>query len=252
MNPDYGKGAARRRILLRAEPGRVEGSLTDNFHGMRCVLEHDGRTVTDIRAEILRIPTTSCPGAAGAVRELIGLPVDIATAELYSGGRPRRNCTHLFDLAGLALAQAVRGPGTRRYDVLVTDQTDRPVPVEVRLDGVVVHRWQVVGREIAEPEALAGKPMLLGFSRWAQQSFTGDALEAATVLSRTFFIAQGRRVLTEARAGDLVEGGPPMEGVCHGYASERIGQTRYFGGHRREWRDGIPDDLVDGQGPYTA
>lgn len=244
-NPDYGSGVTRRRIQLRAEPGRVWCGLTDSFHGMHCTLRHDGRVITDVQAEMLRFPTDSCPGAPLALRELIGIPVTLPTAELYAGGRQRRHCTHLFDLAGLALAQIGRGVGTRRYDVTVPDQGPNPIEVEVRLDGTIVHRWRIFGREIVAPERLAGRPMLQGFNQWAQAEFSGDALEAATVLMRTVFISRGRRVLIDEMHGKPVGSNNPMRDVCFSYAGERLDQTHYLARHQREFAHGIPEDYVE-------
>lgn len=244
-NPDYGRGVTRRRILVRAEPGRAWCGLTDSFHGMHVTLLHDGAVVTDVQAEMLRFPTDSCPGAPRALRDLIGVPVTMKAAELYAGGRQRRHCTHLFDLAGLALAQIARGEGTRRYDVTAPDQGPDPVEVEVMRDGVPVHRWRIFGPQIVAPEKLAGRPMLEGFNRWAQAEFSGDELEAATVLMRTVFISRGRRVLIDEMHGKLVGSNNPMRGVCYSYAGERLGETRYLAAHQREFADGIPDDYVE-------
>jgi hypothetical protein len=245
LNPDYGSGASRRRIILRRSQGRVDASLEDIFHAMHCTLFHDGTRITDIDAALTRIPTSACPGAAIAIRELIGEPLDLASATLYGAGRPRRNCTHLFDLAVLAMAQATRDEPVRRYDMLVPDETGEPVEIEVRRNGLLVHAWRVHEDVIVTPEPLAGKPMLAGFAGWALRTFTGDALEAAMALHRTCFISRGRRFLTETRAGESIRVNAAMAGVCHSYSAERMDQAIFLPGNRRDYSGGIPEPGLD-------
>src|SRR3546814_20125603 len=72
--PDYGSGVARRRLRLTGHPGRVIGEMEDHAHGMRCLIEHDGRVITSVSAEFLRLPRSTCSGARGPLNELLGLP----------------------------------------------------------------------------------------------------------------------------------------------------------------------------------
>ena len=41
-NPDYGRGATRRRVRLVNAAGVTTGHLVDIFHAMDCRIEHDG------------------------------------------------------------------------------------------------------------------------------------------------------------------------------------------------------------------
>ena len=71
--------------------------------------------------------------------------------------------------------------------------------------GSVVHSWLVRDGYILSPERLAGRPLLKGFTRWSSEKFAGDVLEAATLLSRTCFIATVRPYAPEASAGAPIQ-----------------------------------------------
>ena len=240
-NPLYGTGSCRRRILLRQAGRQVFVSLDDDFHEMTCDLSHDDRVVTDVTAETLRIPTSACPGAAAVLRELIGVPLDIDMAVLYGDGRPRRHCTHLFDLAALAIAHAGRPATERRYEAIVPDRVNGPVTIEVWRDGELVHAWQVRDHHIVSPTELAERPLLAGFMAWAVRQFRDDNLEAAAVLSKAYLISNGRRYQTEALAGQSIRVNGQMTGLCHSYSHEQIDKAIILSGNVRDYSRGIPE-----------
>ena len=240
-NPSYGAGTCRRRILLRQEERQVFASLDDNYHEMTCHLSHDDRVVTDVTAETLRIPTSACPGAAAVLRELIGMPLNIDMAALYGGGRSRRHCTHLFDLAALAIAHVGRQEANRRYEVNVPDGGGGPVTIEVWCDRQLVHAWQVQDDHIVSPPELAQLPLLTGFMAWAVRHFRDHNLEAAAVLSKTYLIANGRRYQTEAFAGQSIRINGQMTGLCHSYSREQVDQATFLSGNVRDYSHGIPE-----------
>jgi hypothetical protein len=227
--------------LLRQAERHVVASLDDDFHEMTCHLSHDDRIVTDVTAETLRIPTSACPGAAAVLRELIGVPLDIDMAVLYGDGRPRRHCTHLFDLAALAIAHAGRLETVRRYEAMVPDRGDDPVTVEVWRDRQLVHAWRVQDHHIVSPPELAQLPLLTGFMAWAVRHFRDDNLEAAAVLSKTYLISNGRRYQTEALAGQSISINGRMSGLCHSYSLEQIDKAIILSGNVRDYSVGIPE-----------
>jgi len=239
-NPSYGAGACRRRIFLRREGQQVIASLDDNYHEMTCHLRHDGKVVTDIAAETLRIPTSACPGATAVLRELIGMPLDIDMACLYGDGRPRRHCTHLFDLAALTISHAGRREANRLYDAIVPDSGGGPVTIEVWCDQQLVHAWQVQDDHIVSPPELAGLPLLSGFMAWAVRHFRDHNLEAAAVLSKTYLISNGRHYQTEAFAGQSIRINGQMIGLCHSYSAEQVDQAIFLSGSVRDYSRGIP------------
>src|SRR3546814_6039710 len=96
--------------------------MEDHAHGMRCLIEHDGRVITSVSAEFLRIPMSTCSGAREPLNEIIGTPVGSQFGAFYRDGRARLNCTHMFDLAWLAVAHAARGDIIREYDAEIPDE----------------------------------------------------------------------------------------------------------------------------------
>jgi hypothetical protein len=251
-DPAYGNRILRRRVrLANVSAGRVEAHLSDIFHEMHVTLFHDGERITDIDALTLRIPTTACPGAVVPLRELIGMPLKASRSELYEPLRVKRNCTHLFDLAGLAIAQAARpGEPERVYDAAVPDETGEPIWVEVTRNGESIHRWRIRDYRIVEPEALADRPLLGGFTRWATEAFAdADDLEAAIMLHRTIFISVGAPYLTESFTGRTLRRNDHMAGVCHGYAEATLDSSWFIAGARRDFTNGVVEQRV---GDYPA
>ncbi|MDB5713651.1 MAG: hypothetical protein JWO15_1048 [Sphingomonadales bacterium] len=235
-NPDFGTGAARRVIrLAKPEDGIVEGHLVDNYHEMRIRLRHADGVITGCEGDMIRFPTTLCPGAALVVRELIGMRLD---ADLNDRMRMRRNCTHLYDLAALAAQHARRPQTARIYEAIVPDDSGLPVTISVTCDDAIVHAWTTLAGQIIAPQSLKGLPLLRGFTRWASAMLTGDALEAAMILGKTCFIATVRPFAPESSAGQPVRENVAMVGACYAYAPERMATARYtdqigerLGGH---------------------
>jgi len=229
-NPHFGSGECRRRIDVTREKGRVAISLADNFHEMSCVIEHDGEQVTGVSSRTVRIPTSACPAAASLLPELIGTSLTQAPALYYRDGRARQHCTHLYDLAILAIRQAARADGTTEYVAVVPDETDRPVEIGIDRDGVPVHRWEVRNGVIVSPEPLAGRPLGRGFARWAAAEWSDDEFDAATILSRTWLIAIGRQYAIELVAGQPVTRNQEMIGRCFAYDPIRASDTVFVSG----------------------
>ncbi|CCA92195.1 conserved hypothetical protein [Novosphingobium sp. PP1Y] len=240
-NPDYGTGACRRRIVLNGSAGRVEGWLSDNFHEMTVTLEHDSSRVKRISGEMIRYPTTACPGASRVLDELVGIEVGTPSATLFAGGRARRNCTHLFDLAVLAVAHAERCEQERRYDILVPDTIEGQTKISVLRNQVTIHSWAVVDGWIVAPRELAGQPVGKGFAQWARELYSGDELEAALVLSRLNYLAVGRRWLTETFTGEPIGRNAALHDVCYAYSKGLREHAVFRDGARQEFPEGIPE-----------
>lgn len=224
---DYGSGIYRRRIRLAGAPGVVRGEMEDNLHGMRCTIFHEGGQITDVQSESLRVPFDTCGGASQPLRALIGAAMTLDERELGHRAGVRRNCTHLLDLALLAIAQARRGESERQYDVAVTDETEStPSLASVRLNGVLVHEWQIREAVFVEPAQWAGQLVLQGFAKWAGASFEGDELEAARVLQKGYFVACARRYNVAALDGLPAIEETTMLGSCHSYSAGVVEQAR--------------------------
>jgi hypothetical protein len=214
----------------------VVGELEDQAHGMRCLIEHDGRVITGVTSDFRRFPMTTCIGAGEPLEQIVGEPVGSDFRTFFRDGRARMNCTHMFDIAWLATAHAARGETVRTYDVEVPDEVDGRTEVRLFRDGERLLRWTLYKSIVQAPEEMAGRHLFGGFTSWALEKLAGDDLEAALVLQKGYFVAQARRWVVEP---GLLR---PREkaahaGVCHGYGHARIDQAARLPESRRDFTD---------------
>lgn len=245
-NPQYGRGLFRRRIRLIAEPGQVRAALEDVAHAMRLVLRHDGTRITAIEPDFRRIPLTTCPGAAEPLRAFAGTPLATPMRRMFGEHNPRAHCTHIYDLALLAMAQALRG-GVRQYDVEVPDEHPGPAWSRVLRDGIEIHRWQTFEARIVAPEALFGRPLIKGFTLWAYERFGADAeaLEAAMVFHKGYLVSGSRRYDVDAYAGRRAADAGVLRGACHSYSEPTVFRAVTIGGTHRDLTDAGEALLAD-------
>ena len=236
-NPNYGSGCFRRRIQLRASEFQVIAELEDHNHGFRLTLDHDGSTVTAINAETLRIPFSTCPGAVTPLQGLVGLPVTQDSQVLLAHSNPTANCTHLYDLCLLAIAQAARGEGERVYDMRIDDETGEQGGIaEVRVNDELVHRWRCRDWTILEPAEFAGNVLFKGFTAWAGRAFQGEEQRAAFALQKAYFVSSARRYDLDAMAGEAAnDSREVMYGACYTYTSPQIEQAYRVAGTVRDF-----------------
>jgi hypothetical protein len=182
-----------------------------------------------------RYPWTTCPSAVEPLRELAGARLSTRLSALGDHAPARQNCTHLFDLAGLAIAHAARGAGgTRTYDVAVPDRDGKRAHPEVHRDGELVFRWEVAGRQLIGPPPFENVSLRGAFIAWAEATLDADGAEAASVLRRACDISFGRAMdLDLFETAEML--GDAVRGTCHSFQPETIehairvkGQTRDF------------------------
>jgi len=189
----YGEGIYRRRILLVAANGRVTADLEDDFHRYGVEIEHDGGRVDAVRGRAGRYPWSECGNSSVPLQAFRGAPLSTSLLAASRRGNPRENCTHLFDLAVLAVAHAAAGRARRQYDVTVPDRVDGVTRATLQRDGELVLTWDLCGSEISDPPPYAGRELRgAGMASWAEAELDPDAAEAAIVLRRGSFIANGR------------------------------------------------------------
>jgi len=241
-NPAYGQGVYRRQIRMRASTGEVRADLFDDYHDMACILRHDETVVTAIEADIRRAPFSTCPGAIGAVGELVGIPLRMPHRQLYGEGRPQRNCTHIFDLAAFAITHAVSGKAARILDFVVPDLVDPGAWVEAWIDGKAVHRWKIAHNEaIVAPAEYAGRSMFGGFARWAEGQFDGTVLELALHLQKVVLVARGRRYLITQESENSIRDEPERIGACYSFSEPQFSIARPNPDYVRDFTDGLPE-----------
>jgi hypothetical protein len=206
--------------VVTVSPTVVRGELEDDFHHFRLSIAHRAGRVEVVDGEAVRHPWSTCPDALGPLRALVGAPVTTDGTALGAHADPRSSCTHWFDLAGLAIAQAASGRENRRYDVFVPDRGEGlRTSAHLERDGVALLDWEVDMRTVLGPEPYTGQSMGRGFLAWAAGALDPDTAEAAIVLRRACRISLGRLMDLDdyERASDI---GHDMADTCHTFSTD--------------------------------
>jgi hypothetical protein len=186
----------RRRIELIGQHGtghgQVRAALEDDFHHFRVAVDYRDGVVIAVRGETPRHPFSACPGAAPELQKLAGMRLDAIANSVTLHTDATQQCTHMFDLAGLAIAAASRGDTARRFDIEIPRHVDGRTHALLLRDGVLVLDWEVEGSAILGPAPYAGIDMRQGMARWALTTLPVEEAEAALVLRRCALISLGR------------------------------------------------------------
>ena len=242
------RGIFRRAIVLESSAGEVRGELADDFHHFTVRVLHDGERAVAVHGKDVRVPWTTCPGAIEPLRRMVGAPVSERILDVFKHTRPREQCTHLHDLACLALTHAARAETSRRYDVALPDRTGDETEAVLACDGADRLRWRLRGDRIARavPSRFAGLPLAtFPFLDFLLDDLRDEAAlaEAAWVLQRAIFVGAGRRRRSGGRfeAKDLAAA---LGAACHTLAPERVGEARRVDGNVRDFSD-APEKVLD-------
>lgn len=222
-----------RSIVLEVDVRSVLAELEDDFHHFLVTLEHAGGLVTGISHTTIRYPWSLCPTAGGQLQGLVGTPLKCELRAALAQGDIRMNCTHLFDLACLAVTAAARGIVRRRYDIAVNMLNPAQRTATLARDDGFHLAWKIQGSEITDPVLFAGIGLKRGFVDWAADTLALDEAEAAILLRRAVFVSGGlRRDLDEVE--NAAEGARTMGGcfvMRDGIAEQALrmkGSTRDF------------------------
>lgn len=188
-------GIYRRRIRICSSPGWARADLEDDPHRYGVEIRHDGERVTAVQEHMLRTPWTLCRQAGAMLQRLVGMPLSVDATAIFRYTAASEQCTHMFDTAGLAIAQAARGIALRQYDV-EAPYWNAGGARELRLsrDGQPLLQWTIDGPLITAPAFYAGQGWQKLLS-WARLNISdADELEAVVVLRRAVMISHGRTV----------------------------------------------------------
>ncbi|MFN8027200.1 MAG: DUF2889 domain-containing protein [Acidimicrobiia bacterium] len=202
--------------------------MEDDLHYFKVRLEHDGERVTRVSAESVRQPWSTCHEAAEPLRVLEGMALSPSCLAAGAVTDATHHCTHMFDLAGLAVAHAWRvreGGATRRqYDVAIPyvplrDTTAPPCEVTLQRDGAPLFTVEMARGKITGPEPFGSADARGGFFRWAEATLAPDDAEAAIILKRVSLIGLSRGMDLDRyeRAVDM----PTVAPVCWTQQPER-------------------------------
>lgn len=190
-------GYRRAIIVNRAEPGHVLAEMEDDFHHFRVALMHRGGIVESIAAQAVRHPRSLCPAAAAPLQELVGGAVATSLPEAMRRLPIREHCTHMYDLACLAVVYAASAVAARRWDIDVTDSLEGERRATLSIDRVPALASRIVKSDIVAPFAASLKG---DFVRTAELRMSREAAEVAILLRRAVFVSGGRRADLDARA----------------------------------------------------
>jgi hypothetical protein len=236
----------RRRIRITTAPGKARADIEDDAHRYGVALVHDGARVTAIRGEGLRTPWTLCIEAARLVDRLVGMPLTSDPAAIYKYTDGTQQCTHAFDVAGLAIAHACRGTARREYDIDVPYPVMEPnarKTVTVLRDGTPALQWTVEGGMIIAPEPFAGRN-LGEVVRWARRALTDpDDYEAVVVARRATYISGVKTQDLDQRVS-AADGGQSM-GRCWVFQPERAAVSWRIRGNTRDFTSSAAPMLAD-------
>ncbi len=250
------QGIFRRRIIADVQENRVFAGVEDDFHHYEILITHDGSVVTAIEAKSLRTPWVTCPEAMGQLDQFIGAPLSVDVFRRRDLPDPHFQCTHMFETALLAIAQAVRG-GRRQYDIVIPDRVlpeqpdvhfgplllkDGRTHADLFRDGAPILSWTLKGWEIASPAPFAGQTILT-VGGWAVSHFDDEELEAIKILRRGVHVAGGRTFKFDSVPGAFVQ--KQVYGACYVFQPERVERAFRVKGANRDFSSREGDLLAD-------
>ena len=216
--------------------------MEDDSHRFGVILRHDSRMVTGVEGQSMRTPWTLCAGARAVLPELIGMllaPTPLAASRHTD---QKQQCTHLFDLAALAVTHAARGIAARDYRIEAPWYVlDAPRTMTLHRDGEVVLQWTLERDRILSPEPFAtvGVRSLLV---WGEQNLDDpDAIEALFVMRRAVLISGSRLINLDALPTPAATG--HGVGACYVHHPDRMAVARRNFGSTRDFTD-APEALL--------
>ena len=168
----------RRHIRLDAHGRQVVGELADDAQHFRVRLRHDGQRVVALDGEAVRHPWNTCAEAINPLRALEGMVLShrcTAVGEVANAGE---QCTHWFDLAGLAVAHAAARRVSREYRCAVWGEPGADVHATLERDGAPLLTWRLEGMTIRGAAPFEGRSLTGEFMAWAESELDPDLAEA--------------------------------------------------------------------------
>jgi hypothetical protein len=221
-NPEYGSGVFRRRIRLTKTATSVVAELEDCSHAMRLTLHHHNGVISGIEGEVLRAPVNTCAEAPTRLQEFVGHALNGSNDVWIKQIDPSQQCTHLHDIALMAISHAQGDDPVRQLDIAITDEANSVMNAEILLNGAAIHRWQVKNREIIAPEKLKGKPLFKGFIPWVREELSSEEQVCALAMQRGLLVSNARRWDMPSVYGKPADTFGPGKNICYSYSETRI------------------------------
>ena len=193
----------RRRVGIlstgSATGGEVRACLEDDFHHFRVRVAHADGKVQQIAGCAVRHPYSSCPLAANQLALLTNAPLNGLAQSVMRVTDASQQCTHLMELAGLAIAAAARRISLRWYDIEVPRRVAGRTHATLDRDGAPMLAWELLDTTITGPAPYQGVSLRKGMAAWALTNLTAEESEAALVLRRCALISLGRAMNLDAQ-----------------------------------------------------
>jgi hypothetical protein len=193
----------RRRVGIHstgdAARGEVRACLEDDFHHFRVRIVHVIGTVQHVEGSAVRHPYSTCPLAATQLTRLVNAPLNGLAHSIMRVADPSEQCTHLMELAGLAIAAAARSIAQRWYDIAVPRRVAGRTLATLDRDGRRMLAWELVDTTITAPAPFQDVSLRKGMASWALANLSEDEAEAALVLRRCALISLGRAMNLDAQ-----------------------------------------------------
>ena len=237
-------------VLRRPRPDAVVAWLEDPFHHFGLTLETRNGAVRAVRVRVIRLPWTTCAEAADPLRAIEGRPLIRRPSELSRELPMGDHCTHLFELAALAMTHAAQDRHDLRYDAVVAGEPiaagpSRRLEATLAANGRRRLRWTLAGDVISAPLPAAGRSLTRGFHAWLDQMSDEEA-EHAWVLRRAAWLSLGSLRHHSVRYASEAGMGP----VCYTFTAPQSGRAEAVpGSHRPYDPDGPPRLQYAGEEP---
>lgn len=226
-----------RRIVVSPGPTAIDAEMEDHHHHFRVHLDLVDGVISGVSTTAVRSPWSTCATGATAIASLVGLSLDDAFEPRTWGADRSVHCTHVADLALLAVRHG-RDVEALRYDVRVVPAAAESRTAVLEHRGAGGMRWELSGQVITGPQPF--DRLSLGrdqFLPWIRSSLAPAQIEYAMVLRRAATIAVGNAFDLDdyATAGDV----HPADQTCHTYRREIAFTARRKRGTSRalSWSD---------------
>lgn len=227
-------GIYRRRVLVRGKQSRVSADMEDDPHRFGVDVHHDGARVVSISGRALRVPWTTCPHATSELACLAHTPLLASPFDVLRQIDTRQQCTHMADMAALAIAAAARDIANRQFDVALrlAEGNDDKRYGHLSIDMGPKDEWLVDHGIVIKPVRYSGIDLTRSFKSFSYP-LADDGLLELFVMRRAHLVCGGRRFDLDAFL--LPAAHPWLANACFTFQSASakgarrvIGSTRDF------------------------
>lgn len=199
-----------------------------------------GGIIVDAVAQMDRFPKTTCPGAIGALRMLIGMPAEAPSLALSAAERSGQ-CTHLIDLARLGLGWLAREGSAKTVEVSLTDRDSAGLQhLQVAVNGKAALVWQLQDEVLVQPKEHCGRSLFGGFTAWVCAQFPPELADLWRIAQLAVFVGRGRAYIVDGPRPRRVAEEPSRRGACHSYSGSAFDAAFDNQGYVHDMSGGLP------------